>query len=400
VKRAPRASRAQRATEADEHYMRRCLELAHKYRGRTAPNPIVGCVIVKDGRALAEGVHKGPGTKHAEADALAKLKGKAPGATMYVNMEPCMHHGLTPPCVPAIRESGIARVVVGTDDPIPGHGGGVPALRRSGIETVHALTAECNVANEPFLTWAVYDRPAYTLKAGVTLDGKIATVGGESQYITHPGSRYDVFWQRNWHDAILVGIGTVLADDPDLGARLGGIDHTRDPLRVVLDSELRTPPTARVLPKNRAKARRDVKCIIACGKRAPKDKEAALVAKGAEVLRLPQHANGNIQLHELGHELAFRKITSVLVEGGGHVHWSFLTSGFADRVILYMAPIVVGGPAPSWVGGPGLKSLGAAHKLQVDNMEMSYGDIKISLSPRPPPPPKPVDPDFFYEPED
>jgi diaminohydroxyphosphoribosylaminopyrimidine deaminase/5-amino-6-(5-phosphoribosylamino)uracil reductase len=394
------ATRAARATADDEVYMRRCLELAERFRGRTAPNPIVGCVIVKHGKVLAEGVHKGPGQRHAEADALKKLGGKAPGATMYVNMEPCMHHGQTPPCVPAIRESGITRVVVGTDDPIEGHGGGVPALRRSGIETIHALTADCDLANQPFLTWATQDRPAYTLKAGITLDGKIATVAGQSQFITSPGSRYDVMMLRNTHDAILVGVGTVLADDPQLGARTPQVKGTRDPIRVVLDGELKTPVSARVLPGNRAKKREQAGCIIACGKRASKDKEAALVAKGAEVIRIPTHANGNIVLHELGHELAWRKITSVLVEGGGEVHWSFMTAGHADRVILYVAPIVVGGPAKSWVGGIGLKSLLSAVKLQVDKMEMSYGDMKISLSPRPRPEPPPVDPDFFFDYDD
>ena len=200
--------------------MARALELAEKYRGRTAPNPIVGCVIVNArGEVIAEGAHKGPGTRHGEIDALAKLGNKARGATLYVNLEPCTHHGRTPPCLPVVRDSGVARVVIGTEDPVPGHGGGIEALRRAGISVSRVLVDECDAANLPFLTWGVHRRPAFTLKAAITLDGKIATVKGHSKWITGDAARADVHHLRDTHDAVLVGAGTVLADDPWLTAR-------------------------------------------------------------------------------------------------------------------------------------------------------------------------------------
>ncbi|HEY6174841.1 MAG TPA: bifunctional diaminohydroxyphosphoribosylaminopyrimidine deaminase/5-amino-6-(5-phosphoribosylamino)uracil reductase RibD, partial [Kofleriaceae bacterium] len=233
--------------EIDRRYMARCLELAEVHRGRTAPNPIVGCVIVDPaGRVIAEGAHRGPGTDHGEAAALRKLGGKAPGATLYCNLEPCSHHGRTPPCAPAVRDAGVARVVIGSEDPIPDHGGGIELLRRARIKViVGVLRDDCDRANRPFLTWAQFRRPAFTLKAAITLDGKIATVAGRSKWITGPAARDDVMRMRDTHDAVMVGIGTVLADDPWLTARRQG---ARNPLRIVIDSKLRTPPAAHVVP--------------------------------------------------------------------------------------------------------------------------------------------------------
>ncbi|MBA3819459.1 MAG: bifunctional diaminohydroxyphosphoribosylaminopyrimidine deaminase/5-amino-6-(5-phosphoribosylamino)uracil reductase RibD, partial [Deltaproteobacteria bacterium] len=221
--------------EVDRVHMARCLALAERYRGRTAPNPIVGSVIVdRTGAVIAEGVHKGPGTDHAEIDALKKLGRQAPGCTLYVSLEPCNHHGRTPPCAPAVRDAGVARVVIGTEDPVPGHGGGLQLLRRKGIAvTVGVLREACERANRPFLTWAEHGRPSFTLKAAITLDGKICTIAGQSKWITGAPARADVMRLRDGHDAVLVGIGTVLADDPWLSARRAG---GRDPQRVVLDS--------------------------------------------------------------------------------------------------------------------------------------------------------------------
>ena len=351
----------------DAAFMARALRLAERYRGRTAPNPIVGCVIVdKRGHVIAEGAHHGSGTRHAEIVALDKLHGKAPGATMYVTLEPCTHHGRTPPCTPAVKASGVARVVIGTEDPVPGHGGGIEALRRAQISVTRALVDECDAANRPFLTWAMYGRPAFTLKAAITLDGKIATVKGQSKWITGEAARADVHRLRDTHDAVLVGIGTVLADDPWLTARFRG---ARDPIRIVLDAHLRTPVNARLLRGG---------AIIATTNAAPVAKERALIAAGAEILRFPTRARGHVPLELLARTLGDRGLTSVLVEGGGEVHASFLEARLADELVLYLAPKIVGGPAPSWVGGTGVGTLAAAHGLQfVDDPERLGPDLRL-----------------------
>jgi diaminohydroxyphosphoribosylaminopyrimidine deaminase/5-amino-6-(5-phosphoribosylamino)uracil reductase len=355
--------------------MARCLELAAKHRGRTSPNPIVGCVIIdRAGKVIAEGAHAGPGTPHAEPVALAKLGSAARGATLYVNLEPCAHHGRTPPCAPAVRDSGVARVVIGIEDPIPGHGGGIALLRRAGIAvSVGVLRDECARANTPFLTWALHHRPAFTLKAAVTLDGKIATVRGHSKWITGPAARADVMRLRDEHDAILAGIGTVLADDPKLTARRPG---ARDPVRVILDSQLRTPPRAHVLPK---RDRRSARTIIVAGPKASTAREQALVDQRAEVWRVPTHANGRLELVPLARRLADEGIASVLVEGGGEVHAYLLEHRLADELVLYVAPKIVGGPAKSWVGGKGLASMSAAIAFELDAEVASLdGDLRLT----------------------
>jgi diaminohydroxyphosphoribosylaminopyrimidine deaminase/5-amino-6-(5-phosphoribosylamino)uracil reductase len=375
--RRPR-SREQRATDTliDEAHMARCLELAARYRGRTAPNPIVGCVIVgRDGTVLAEGAHRRAGTAHGEAAALAslaRLGRSARGATLYVNLEPCNHHGRTPPCAPAVRASGVARVVVGMEDPIPGHGGGIRLLRRAGIAVdVGVLRERCERANLPFLTWAIRNRPAFTLKAAMTLDGKICTVAGQSKWITGPAARADVMRLRDTHDAVMVGVGTVLADDPRLTARS---PRARDPQRIVLDSGLRTPPSARLLPR-----RTGPRTIIACGPEAPAAHERALRSRGAEVWRVRTHANGRIDVTDLGHRLADAQICSVLVEGGGELHAYLIERRLADELVLYIAPMVVGGPAKSWVGGDGLASLAAAPRFTFDDEYLDLGgDLRLT----------------------
>jgi len=368
--------------ERDKEFMARALELAERYRGRTSPNPIVGCVIVDArGNVIAEGAHKAAGKRHAEIEALAKIGYKAPGATMYVTLEPCTHHGRTPPCIPVVREAGLARVVIGTEDPVLGHGGGIEALRRVGITVSRALVEECDAANRPFLTWSLYGRPAFTLKAAITLDGKIATIKGQSKWITGVPARIDVHRLRDTHDAVLVGIGTVLADDPWLTVRLapgrdptgsvtrGRIPRARDPIRIVLDSKLRTPLDAHLLPK-----RKGPRTIIATTDAAPEAKERALKKAGAEVWRFPARRNGTVPLEPLVRELGEQDITSVLVEGGGHVHASFLQFHYADEVIIYVAPKVVGGPAPSWVGGKGIATLQAAHGFRFIEQPIQLGE--------------------------
>lgn len=365
--------------ERDSVHMARCLELAERYRGRTSPNPIVGCVIVdRAGKVLAEGAHAGPGTAHAEIAALKKLKNKAKGATLYVNLEPCNHQGRTPPCAPVVRDSGVARVVIGMEDPVPGHGGGIAVLKRAKIAvTIGVLREPCERANRPFVTWAREGRPAFTLKAAITLDGKIATVAGESKWITGEVARADVMRLRDTHDAVLVGIGTVLADDPQLTARVKG---GRDPIRIVLDGELRTPPTARLFdeaaPRGAANAALSKlpRVVIVTGTHAPTDREAALIARGADVWVVPDDDKGQLDVTALARMLGESGITSVLVEGGGEVHASVLEHQLADQLVLYVAPKIVGGPAKSWVGGAGLAAIAHAHAFAFDDGVVRLGD--------------------------
>jgi diaminohydroxyphosphoribosylaminopyrimidine deaminase/5-amino-6-(5-phosphoribosylamino)uracil reductase len=394
ARRSGASSARAREREIDRAHMARCLELAARHRGRTAPNPIVGCVIVgRDGEVLAEGAHRGPGQDHAEIAALRKIGRKAPGATLYVNLEPCNHHGRTPPCAPVVREAGVARVVIGSDDPVPGHGGGIELLRRAGITVnVGVLREECERANLPFLTWATQHRPAYTLKAAITLDGKICTVAGQSKWVTGPTARADVMRLRNEHDAVMVGVGTVLADDPWLTARLPG---GRDPQRIVLDSQLRTPPSAHLLPK-----RTGPRTIIVCGAKALSAREKALVARGAEVWRVRTHASGRIDVFELGKQLADAKLCSVLVEGGGEIHAHMIERGLADELVLYIAPKVVGGPAKSWVGGKGFASMGAARRFLFDDHSYDLGgDLRLTARPAPIPEPPEEDLEHAFDPD-
>jgi diaminohydroxyphosphoribosylaminopyrimidine deaminase/5-amino-6-(5-phosphoribosylamino)uracil reductase len=345
----------------DEEMMRRCLTLARRAEGRTAPNPIVGCVVLgRDGELLAEGWHRRPGTPHAEAAALAKIKRHAPGGTLYVNLEPCNHQGRTPPCAPAVLASEVSRVVIGAMDPIRGHGGGARLLARAGVEVVRGvLKAECEDANAPFFTWARAGRAHFVLKAAITLDGKIATVAGESKWITGEAARADVHVRRDHCDAVLVGIGTVLADDPQLTVR--GVDGGRDPARVVLDSKLRTPATARLLPANAGSAA-PARTIIVCAS-APPAKRRKLEAAGAEIWVLPGEG-GQVDLLALAKRLGGTGLLSVLVEGGGQVHASLLAADLADELRLYVAPVAVGGPAPSWLGGAGVRHLADAPRLR------------------------------------
>lgn len=364
--------------------MARCLELARTFEGRTSPNPIVGCVIVdRAGKVIAEGAHAAAGTAHAERVALGRLRaGRARGATLYVNLEPCNHHGKTPPCAPLVRDSGVARVVVGLEDPIPGHGGGIAVLRRAGISvTTGVLREACARANLPFLTLASQRRPAFTLKAAITLDGKISTVAGESKWITGPAARADVMRLRDTHDAIMVGINTVLADDPQLTARLPG-GGGRDPHRIVIDSKLRTPVDAQVMPRRGAREGGPPRTIIVTGPRAPVARERALVAAGAEVWRVPAHADGRLELAPMARRLGDLGLTSVLVEGGGELHAYLLAHELADQLVLYVAPKLVGGPAPSWVGGRGVTRMDEALPLVFDpEVTRLGGDLRLTAVP-------------------
>lgn len=357
----------------DVRWMARCLELARYARGRTAPNPIVGCVIVgADGGVLAEGWHRGPGTLHAEADALAKLGGRAPGATLYCNLEPCDHHGRTPPCAPAVIAAGVARVVLGILDPIAGHGGGARRIAAAGIEVRTGVREDaCREANLPWLTWATRGRPWVVLKAAVSLDGRVATAAGESRWITGSEARADGHRLRDELDAILVGIGTVLADDPRLTVR--DVAGGRDPRRVIVDSRARTPVTAQALARTADATRAPIVAVTGV---APAARVKRLAAAGAEVWTLPTDRAGKVSLPHLLKRLAQAGVCSLLVEGGPRVHAALVAARLADELRLYQAPIVLG-DGPAWVSTFGLAKLARAPRWHAIGHPLVLGDDRL-----------------------
>nr|WP_278199628.1 bifunctional diaminohydroxyphosphoribosylaminopyrimidine deaminase/5-amino-6-(5-phosphoribosylamino)uracil reductase RibD [Thermaerobacter subterraneus] len=360
---APVAGRARLAVdrEADRHFMRRALDLAARAGGRTHPNPMVGAVIVRDGVVVGEGYHRRAGEPHAEVEALRSARDQARGATLYVTLEPCCHHGRTPPCTEAILAAGLRRVVVAMVDPDPRVAGrGLSVLAQAGVEVAVGVEADRALRlNEAYVVHRVLGRPMVTAKYAMTLDGRIATARGESRWITGPRARRWVHRLRDRVDAILVGVGTVLADDPSLTVRWhpGG----RDPVRVILDSHARTPPDAQVI---RAARHSPAPTWVAVTPQAPAVRTARLEAAGVQVLRVPADPHGRVSILHLLRELASRGIVHLLVEGGASVHGSFFAAGLVDRVVAFIAPKLVGGrAAPGPIGDPGVDALAAAPAL-------------------------------------
>jgi diaminohydroxyphosphoribosylaminopyrimidine deaminase/5-amino-6-(5-phosphoribosylamino)uracil reductase len=339
-------------------YMARALELAALGRGRTRPNPMVGAVIVKDGAVVGEGYHERAGGPHAEIVALRQAGDAARGATIYVSLEPCCHFGRTGPCTQALIAAGVAEVHAAMIDPNPLMAGcGLRELEQAGVRTLVGEHAdEARRLNEAFVVYMTEKRPFVTVKYAMSLDGKIATRTGDSRGLT--GAE----WQRELHvlrsrvDAILVGVNTVLADDPLLTARVAD-DNVLQPLRVVLDSLLRTPLTSRLLaPATPGKT------LIATSERASVEQADALRRLGAEIITL---GAARVDIAALMAELAHRQITSVLVEGGGEVIASFLAAGVVDKVVAVIAPLLIGGTsAPTPVGGHGIGWLAEAPRLR------------------------------------
>ncbi len=354
--------------------MRQALRLARRGRGTTSPNPTVGALLVQGGQIIGRGRTAPAGGPHAEIKALrdAEKKGRSTkGATLYVTLEPCCTHGRTPPCTEAIKAAGIRRVVVGATDPNPKHAGkGFRILKRAGIEIVHGvLAAECARLNEAFKHWIVHRTPFVTVKAAMTLDGKIATASGESKWITGEQARAHGMKLRQDSDAILVGINTILADDPSLTWRRGKAESGKQKIkmlrRVVLDSMARTPLDAKIVGDEFAAL-----TTIVVSQRAPKQCVSAL-AKKVKVIVAPvsQSAIGNrqspIRLSWLLKTLGAEDITSLLVEGGGEVNASFLLGGLAQRVAFFYAPKILGGRnARTGVAGDGAHSLSEALALR------------------------------------
>lgn len=340
--------------------MRRALGLAVRARGRTSPNPAVGAVVVRGGRIVGEGYHRRAGEPHAEVIALRNAATLARGATLYVTLEPCCHlDKRTPPCTDAILSSGANRVVIATEDPNPNVSGrGIARLREHQIDTtVGILRDRAKRVNEAYACWIRTGRPFVTLKIASTLDGKIATSSGESRWISGARARDYTHRLRDRVDAVLVGLGTVLADDPELTAR-GGRGR-RTPHRVIVDERLATPPTARAL-----KPRRGSAVIIATTSRAPAARRRRLEQRGVRVL-MTRSRDGMVDLRDLMRRLGAMEITSVLIEGGAEVNASALRSGVVQKVVVMLAPKLLGGrDAISAIGGRSPKRLTDALMLR------------------------------------
>ncbi|MEA3399662.1 MAG: bifunctional diaminohydroxyphosphoribosylaminopyrimidine deaminase/5-amino-6-(5-phosphoribosylamino)uracil reductase RibD [Armatimonadota bacterium] len=342
-----------------ERFMRRALELAERGLGRTSPNPAVGAVVVREGVIVGEGYHRRAGEPHAERIALGKAGEAARNADLYVTLEPCCHHGRTPPCTDAIVEAGVARVFYAVPDPdqrCPG--GGHAVLERAGIE-VHAglLQRQAERMLQGYIRHRRTGRPLVTLKLAMSLDGKIATRTGDSRWITCEQSRRLVHQMRDRADAVMVGAGTVAIDDPALTTRLV---EGRDALRVICDSAADTDPAARVV-----RQQSEAGCLIAASRNAPESKVAALEEAGAEVLALSEAGGGCVDLRELMDELGDRGVLSVLVEGGGRLAWEALSAGVVDKVAFFYAPIIIGGEgAVGAVRGMGVERVGEALELR------------------------------------
>lgn len=349
-----------------EEYMKRALELAKQGRGRTSPNPVVGAVIVKDGAVIGEGWHQKCGENHAEINAFedAEKRGAdARGAQMYVTLEPCSHYGRTPPCAKAIIERGIQKVFVGLLDPNPKVAGrGVKMMEEAGIEVeCGILEKECRAVNEIFLKYITEKEPFVVMKTAMTLDGKIAARTGDSKWVTGEESRQLVQKMRDCLTGIMVGIGTVLADDPRLTCRLPG---GRDPVRIIADSRLSIPPEAKVL--------KDANCIVAALEREcaeKREKRQHLEAMGICVLPV-REKDGRLDLRDLMRKLGEKEIDSILLEGGGTLNEAALRCGIVDRVVSFIAPKIIGGKeAKTPVEGEGMDRMSEA--LCLKDLEIS-----------------------------
>ena len=341
----------------DTTYMQTALDLAQKGRGWTSPNPMVGAVVVKDGRIIAQGYHAKCGDLHAERAALAACTEDPRGATMYVTLEPCCHHGRQPPCTDAILEAGIARVVVGSGDPNPQVAGkGLDILRAAGVDvTEHVLEEACTALNDVFFHYIRTKTPYVVLKYAMTLDGKLAAYTGQSQWITGEEARRHVHTQRGRYRAIMVGVGTVLADDPQLTCRIEG---GRNPLRIVCDTHLRTPLTAQVV-----QTAQEIPTLIASCETDPA-KIKPYEDLGVRVWTLPAK-NGRVDLAALMERLGKEEVDSVLIEGGAQLHWAALESGVVNKVQAYIAPKLLGGEtAKSPIGGQGFPHPDQAVRLK------------------------------------
>jgi diaminohydroxyphosphoribosylaminopyrimidine deaminase / 5-amino-6-(5-phosphoribosylamino)uracil reductase len=356
-------------TEHDTRHLLRAIELAERARGQTSPNPMVGAVVVKNGRVIGEGITQPPGEAHAERAALEDCSEDPSGATLYVSLEPCGHQGRTPPCTDAILSASIARVVIASDDPTTKASGRGPGILRD--EGVHVdwvdgeIAAAARLLNQPFRKHARTGRPLVIFKSAMTLDGKVATVTGDSQWISGESSRARAHRWRAESDAVAVGIGTALADDPRLTARIEGV--ARQPRRVVFDSEARLPVSSQLVG-----GVADVPLTVVCSRAAGRTSVQALEAAGVDVIVSTGQNEGARVEHALD-ELGSREVQSLLLEGGPHLAGAFLEAGEIDEARIFIAPLMIGGAkARTAVEGIGLEQIAGAPRalhVEVDRLE-------------------------------
>ena len=351
-----------------ESYMQRALTLARLAEGKTSPNPLVGSVLVKDGKIVGEGYHRRAGLPHAEIEALQQAGDEARGATAYVTLEPCAHHGRTPPCTLALISAGVAAVYYAIEDPNPlVKGKGHAELVAGGIEVHTGLCEQAALQlNRPFFKQITTGYPFVTAKFASSLDGKIATPTGESRWITGELARRQGHRLRQVSDAILVGVGTVLADDPNLTTRLDDVAELNDPLRIVADSLGRTPLSAQILRPG---------TVLAMTERVDPTYVAQVEALGAEVWILPHDEVGRVDLLALLKQIAQKKLLTVMAEGGGTLLGRLLELRQIDRVWAFIAPILIGGNAATPFGGAGIAHLSNALRLEQIEIEMLGNDI-------------------------
>lgn len=360
---------------ARQTQMRRALELAERGWGRVSPNPMVGALVVddRDDSVLGEGWHEGPGTAHGEVMALAAAGDLARGATVVCTLEPCNHFGRTPPCTRALIEAGVARVVVATTDPNLGEDTpGLVELRDAGIEVeVGVMAAESRRLNRAFERHVTSGIPYVTLKMASSLDGKTAAADGSSRWITGEGSRADVQRLRAWADAVVVGAGTAIADDPSLTVRDARFAEARSPMRVVVDTAGRVPATGHLFDGS-------APTLIATSDLTPEGRIREWTAAGADVAVLERDDAGAVSLPALLHHLGKRDVQGVLVEGGATLAWSLVRDRLIDDAVLYVAPLLVGGAAaPGVIGGGGFAPIAEALELTFDTVERIGPDIRL-----------------------
>jgi diaminohydroxyphosphoribosylaminopyrimidine deaminase / 5-amino-6-(5-phosphoribosylamino)uracil reductase len=361
--------------DIDVQHLRRTLELAARARGRTSPNPLVGAVVVKDDRLIGEGYHEAPGHPHAERAALAACHEDPSGATMYVSLEPCCHHGRTPPCTDAIVEAGIQRVVIGSDDPTEkASGRSLGILRDEGVQVdvVNGdVASAARLLNQPFRKHARTGRPLVVMKSAMTLDGKVATRTGDSQWISGHSSRARAHRWRAESDAVAVGIGTALSDDPRLTARVEGV--ARQPRRVVFDSEARLPLESRLV-----ESAKEVPVILICGRAAGRTAVEALEAAGVDVVTVSGQ-NEAARVKSALDELGGREIQSLLLEGGPHLTGAFLEAGEIDELRMFIAPLVAGGrEARTAIEGLGVGPIAGAARAVSTDVDRVEDDVLIT----------------------
>jgi len=350
--------------------MRAALALARRSLGRTWPNPAVGCVIVKDGVIVGRGRTRDGGRPHAEADALAQAGEAARGATAYVTLEPCAHFGSSPPCADALIAAGVAKVVSAIEDPYPEvNGQGHARLRAAGIMVeVGEGATEAAEINAGFLLRVREGRPLFHLKMATSLDGRIATASGESKWITGTAARADGQHLRAIHDAIMVGANTVAADDPELTCRLPGLE-CYSPVRVVLDSKARMSPGSKL-----AVSAHRIPVWLLCTRDAPASARESLRAKGIDVIEVASNEQGRVDARAAAQALGARRLTRVLIEGGGEVAATFLRVDLVDRITSYRAGLLLGADSRSAVGPLALQKLGFAPRFTLASTRIVAGD--------------------------